>query len=61
MLDCEGPIPNNCPSCKNIRWNRKYTKSESELFGQVQMQHILNKYLVSEEVTKEMTRKGLIV
>jgi hypothetical protein len=39
----EGPIPNNCPSCKNIRWNRKYTKSESELFGQVQMQHIIQK------------------
>ena len=39
----EGPIPNNCPSCKNIRWNQEYTKSESELFGQVQMQHIIQK------------------
>ena len=39
----EGPIPNNCPPCKNIRWNREYTKSESELFRQVQMQHIIQK------------------
>src|SRR6266852_8648376 len=36
-------IPLNCPSCRNIRWNQKYTKEEIALIEQLEDQHVIKK------------------
>jgi hypothetical protein len=45
----DGHIPINCPKCRNIRWNQKYTKEEIELVEQIEDQHIISK---DKKVTK---------
>jgi hypothetical protein len=39
----DGPIPVYCPHCKNVRWNKEYTKEEDFLFDKVQEQHTLDR------------------
>lgn len=34
----DGPVPKNCPSCRNIRWNRYYADAEIELIVKLHKQ-----------------------
>jgi hypothetical protein len=38
--DKERPVPVYCPKCKNVRWNKDYTKEEQELFNNLFVKHI---------------------
>jgi hypothetical protein len=43
----EGPIPKNCPSCRNVRWNQHYMDDELEFIEEIEDQHLISKEKVT--------------
>lgn len=39
----DGPIPLNCPHCRNIRWNQTYTPEDMVLIKRLEEQHVVKK------------------
>jgi hypothetical protein len=37
----EGPLPLNCPRCRNVRWNQAYTKEDLILVKRLERQHMI--------------------
>lgn len=45
-----GPLPFNCPSCRNVRWNQTYTDEDMVLIKQLTDQHMIKENV---EVVKD--------